>query len=423
LSGINASLVTRRGEVKVAADSYFVLTLSLAVISVVAFTALAQTMASAVGVREAAPYLACLSLSFALSVLSLVPNALLQRRKAFAALNATLVASSVTYFAVEVALALAGFGAWSVIVGQVTGALVGFVTASRAARYRPSLRFSLRTVRADFATTSGMGMAQFLTYVQKNADYWAISRLLGPHALGGYYIAYVIPNIVRLRLATAERLVMLPTYAEGSLSRSSQIWRRTFPTMLGLGLPILVGIGCVADPLVAVFFGPAWQSAVNPLRILITAAVADLIFTSIGTLAIAHGMLRKYLVLLVFRACTTIVLVLAAAVAFRSTSAVAASVVISATLTLGVQERLLARPLAVGLHRVWRPASVFTALSACMALTTIGTGSLAAGTPELTRLFLMTCAGLSTYLGLGLLIARQPMRAVISDAKKLLLGS
>jgi PST family polysaccharide transporter len=422
LSGINASLVTRRNDVEAAADSYFVLTLSLASISVVAFAALAPAMAAAAGVRDAAPYLACLSLSFALSMLALVPNALLQRRKAFGALNVALIGSSGTYFLVEVALALGGLGAWSVILGQVTGSLVGLVIAMRAARFLPSFRFSVRTVRADLAMTSGMGLAQLLAYLQKNADYWAVSRFLGPQVLGSYYIAYVIPNIVRLRLTTAMRQVMLPTYAQGSLARSSQIWCRSFPTMFGVGLPILVGIGCIAEPLVAVFFGSGWQAAVNPLRILTIATIADLITMSVGTLAIAHGRLRRYLGLLLLRACTTIVLAFAAAARFDSAAAVAGAVAISAVLTLVAQEHYLARPMSVGLGRVWRTASIFALLTAGMAVVTLAIGGLAQNTPDVVHLLLMTSTGLCTFLGLGVLLARDSMQTVFGDAKRILLG-
>ena len=179
LSGTNAALVTRRSQVSIASASYFWLALVLGLAGVGVFAVMAGPITRLLGQPDAAPYLIVLSFSFAFGLLALVPNAMLQRSLRFGWMNASILAGAGAYFASEVVLAFAGWGAWAVIAGQVLGAAVTLVVSAVGARWRPSLRFSLSLLRADLAVTGGVGLGHAFSYVQKNADYWAVSRIIG----------------------------------------------------------------------------------------------------------------------------------------------------------------------------------------------------------------------------------------------------
>ncbi len=286
------------------------------------------------------------------------------------------------------------------------------------ARWRPGLRFSLSLLRADFAVTGGLGLGQVFSYIQKNADYWAVSRVLGGPSLGVYYVAYVLPNIVRLRLSAALRQVMLPAYATSkSVGETAAMWKRTFPGLAGLGVPVLVGIAVVAEPLVELFFGGQWSGSVAPMRILTIATVIDLLMTAVGTVAIVHHRMRGYVAVWAIRAASTLVLAFVAARIWESTTAVAWAVSLSAFITLVAQELLVSRPLGIGLRSVGRQLAAYLGLSAVMACAVVGVASaLPADTIPLVSLVVLVMVGAATYVGLGWLVARPLIRPVLADA-------
>ena len=367
LTGVAAALVTRKAGVDVAAATYFWLTLIIGVAVVGVFSLVAGPLTARLGQPEAAPYVAVLSTGFALEILAVVPNAILQRRFRFGWMNVSLVAGAGLYFVLEIVLAVAGWGAWAVVVGQVADSALGLVISAIGAGWLPRLRFSRQILRQDLRLTGGMSLVQVLGYVQKNADYWAVSSVLGGPALGIYYVAYVLPNVIRQRISTVLRQVMLPAYATStSVEETGRLWRRTFPALAGVALPALIGSAAVAGPLVRVFFGDQWEGAVAPMRILTLATVVDLLIAAVGTMAIVHRRIRGNVIVAVVRAVSTVVLAFAAAQVWRSIVAVAWAVAISALLAVIVQELAVSRALGIGLGSIWRPLLGYVGLSLAM---------------------------------------------------------
>lgn len=424
LSGVNAAIVTRRTEVQVAASSYFWLALGVGLVGFGVFALTALPVTHVLGQPAAAPYVAVLAISFPLGMLSLVPAAMLQREFRFGWLNASIVASAGSYFALEIFLALLGWGAWAVIVGQVAGSAVGLLVSFAGARWRPAARFSWATVRSDISLTAGLGAGQALTFVQKNADNWAVSSVLGGPTLGIYYVAYVLPNIVRQRLTATLAQVLLPAYAVAeSIEETTRLWRRTFRSIAGLGLPMLVGIALVAGPLVHVFFGGQWTGAVAPMRILTASSVIDLLVGSVATVAVIRRNMRRYVVVTSIRALSTTVFAFVAAITWRSTVAVALAVLASALITALVQEFILSRPMGIGLGTVARPLAGYVALTALMACAVVITGIvLPLRTPPIAVLATQVTVGVLAYIGVGWLVARPLVAPVVADAHRVLRG-
>lgn len=250
-----------------------------------------RSLAALVGVPSAAPYLAVLALTILLHMTAAVPRALLQRRLRFRRVYGVQTGAMVAYVVTQVSLALVGLGPWSVIVGQVVNAallLTGFLVG---AGWRPRLVFSLSVLRRVVGFSGSILVTTLLTHVLKNADYWVVGRRGGAAVLGFYFVAYVLPNIVRLRITTTALDVLLPVFAE--VRHDPSRLRRAFVSSLRLqvfvGCPALVGISVLAPLIVRTFFGPQWDAAVLPMRILSVAAIVDVVMQPVVTIFISAG--------------------------------------------------------------------------------------------------------------------------------------
>ena len=195
------------------------------------------------------------------------------------------------------------------------------------------------------------------------------------------------------------------------------MWRQAIPGLAGIGLPALVGIALVADPLVLLFFGDQWTGSIAPMRILTIATALDLLMAAVGTVAIVHRRMRGYVAVWAIRGVSTLLLAFLAARIWESTTAVAWAVAVSALVTLIMQELLLSRPLGIGLGSVGKSIAGYLGLSAVMAAAVGLTAVvLPDATSTLVRLVTLVTIGAATYLGVGWLVARPLMRPVISDA-------
>lgn len=424
LGGVGAALVVRKGSISRPSSSYFWLA-TLIGATVLGFVyVLAPGLTHALGQPESTHYLRVLALGFPLSLMATVPSALLQRSLRYSLLNRISIATAFTYFGVEVVLALLGWGAWAVILGQVVQQAATLVAVLVAARWVPRHGLSLAEIRPDFGVIGGLTASRLFDYVHKNADYWAVSRSLGGATLGTYYIAYVLPNIVRLRLSGVFRVIMLPIVSQQTDQETSRAyWRRAATVMLVTGIPTLTGIAAVADPLVLLFFGAQWSAAVLPMQIITVATIAELLVQAVGTMALAQGLVGRHTLVLGIRAALTTAFATAAVAIGQSLLAVAAAVSLSAMATLVIQEFLVSRRLGIGLKQIGGPLFSTALLSALMfvcvqALLAV----LPKNSPLLLNLSLGVLIGVTVYVGAGLVAARPILLLTINEAKRLLRG-
>jgi O-antigen/teichoic acid export membrane protein len=183
-----------------------------------------------------------------------VPKNLLTKEMAFGRIvfaeNASLLASSV----VMVALAYYGFGAWSIILGEL-GNRVGRLFLFQAFRpHWPHWTFNWAKVwpRVSFGLYATGSRLLYNFYI--NADYLLVGRLFGPEAVGIYTMAYrIISDPVRT-LASTINDVAYPAFSklQNELSRLRTYFFTIARANLSLIGLVLVIIGVHIEELLVV---------------------------------------------------------------------------------------------------------------------------------------------------------------------------
>jgi O-antigen/teichoic acid export membrane protein len=366
----------------------------------------APFLASLVGVSSAAPYLVVLALSCIPGAAVIVPQSILQRRLQLQAMHATSIVGFVAYALVQVVLALLGFGAWAVIVGMVVQSSVQLAGACVAARWLPRPVFRWQLIAADFRFAGGLLFNNGLTYGVRNADYLVVGKLLGAPALGAYYVAYVLPQILRLRVTWVTGSVMFPVLARSRTDpqRTQQVYGHTLLLLAWIGFPAMVGLAVLAEPVVEVFFGPQWDAAAAPLRWLAFVALLEFVTFAPPMVAQVHGRIRLLLLTNVVRLVLLLASVTVAGITFKSIGAVAAGVFVATLLWAIHQQLTLARPLGLAFAPLVPSLAALAALSCAMG---IAVGLLLVwlhGWPAIVQLSACTVAGMACYLVLGRLL-------------------
>jgi PST family polysaccharide transporter len=268
--GLGEALIHRRDRVEEAAGTVFTLNLMLATgLSVVTMLA-APSVAAFFREPAVAPILRVLALTFFLNGLGSVHMVRLQRELAFERKLIPETGNALVKGVVSIVCALAGLGAWSLVIGQLAGTVTLVVLAWVVFPWVPRLTIDFSLVRSLLRYGLPLLGSTAITDLSDNLDYLIIGRVLGNTALGIYTLAYRLPELLALNVLYVTAQVIFPAYA--SVQHQRAVLRKGFLATMRfveiIILPVCVGLVLAADPLVRVAFGSQWLEAIPVVRLI-----------------------------------------------------------------------------------------------------------------------------------------------------------
>jgi teichuronic acid exporter len=225
---------------------------------------------------------AVISLALLFRGVTHVHRALLTREMRFRELGLIRMGSVAIGGIVAVAMALLGFGVWSIAWQGVVAAIVSIPMYWLATPWRPRFRFSFGGFRAIFSFGAFVAAYDILIYLGKHLDYLLIGKFVGAASLGLYTLAFLLTDAFRTSVMGVLNQVMFPVY--GKLQDSPDSARRYYLTVVRvntlIAFPLLTLFVVFPHEIVAVVFGDKWAGTGMPLRLL---AIAMMINIAGGT--------------------------------------------------------------------------------------------------------------------------------------------
>jgi O-antigen/teichoic acid export membrane protein len=263
---LGTALVQRATLTELERSTVFWTSAFVGVVVTLLTVALAGPVASFFGEPDVEPLLRVFALSFILTSLMTVPNALLSRQMAWRGLELRSMGATVAGAATGVSLAVAGAGPWAIIAQQVVISATSLVLTWVLSAWRPRLQFSF----AQLWHLGSFGFRLFGTrlvfYMERNADNLLVGRVLGPAALGVYSLAYNVMLVPLEQVGGPMAEVLFPALSrmQDDHARMRAAWLRAVRLLAALVAPAMLVLIVVADDVVAVVLGPKW-SAVAPI--------------------------------------------------------------------------------------------------------------------------------------------------------------
>jgi len=194
----------------------------------------------------------------------LVHSALLEKRLAFKRQVFPELSNAFGKGLVSISMALLGFGAWSLIFGQLAGAIFNTIAFWIVIRWRPSFQMKRKFVRPLVTYGSQIIYNSALSTVLANFDYLLVGRILGAAALGVYTLAFRIPELIIKQFSSVIGTVIFPVYAtmRDDLEGMKRGFLITMTYVNLLTVPMGLGLALVARPAVLVFFGEKWVEGI-----------------------------------------------------------------------------------------------------------------------------------------------------------------
>jgi PST family polysaccharide transporter len=218
-----------------------------------------------------------LSLQLLIASLGNVQHYLLVHSLEFKRLFGPELGSGVAKGVVSVALALAGFGVWSIVLGQLAGAVARTVGLWLASDWRPALTIARWTVPGLLRFGGAIVAVGILGEAVRNVGYLIIGARLGADQLGYYFLAFRLPELLILAFFEMAYRVLFPFYSrlkdidpDGAAGRAELVagYLRTVRLAAVVSFPIAAAAAALAVPTVVTVYGEPWRAAALPLALI-----------------------------------------------------------------------------------------------------------------------------------------------------------
>ena len=288
--GFGAALIQRRHQVAEAAETVYAVNLILGAVLTAATILGAPLVADFFREPLVTPLLRVLGFTFMLEALGSVPLVLLKRDLAFRRKLIPDVGRSLVKGAVSIGAAVAGFGVWALVWGQLAGVMASVVLAWAVIGSRPHPRIH----RAQLRSLTKFGAPLIVTDIQyaiwANLDYVVVGRLLGDSALGVYTLAYRLPELLVQSVWRVLGNAIFPVFS--TIQERADLLRRGYLATIRytqtIVVPLCIGLFLTAEQSVQTLFGSQWAEAVPVLRVMA-------VFSLIGSIGVNAGDVYKAL--------------------------------------------------------------------------------------------------------------------------------
>lgn len=252
----------------------------------------APAVAALFNTPAVAPILQVVGLVFVLASFGTTAEALMQRAMEYRRLMKVEVVSYAAGFAfVGITVATLGYGVWALAWATLAQAAIksAMVVAMRPHPMRPCLAMAETRQLLGFGV--GISLSRIAGFTAQNADYFVVARWLGAEALGLYSRAFQLMCQPITHFSSILNGVLFPAYS--TIQSDTARLRRGYLVSLSVSalvvFPVLATLALAAPELMDGVFGPKWNGAATPFRILCVGGAGYCIYNLADSLVRAKG--------------------------------------------------------------------------------------------------------------------------------------
>lgn len=268
--GLATALIQRREKIDEASNVVFTLNLIISISLTLITFALAPLAAIFFQEPGLTPILRWLGFTFTLNALGSVHKARLQRNMEFGKKIVPELGNNIVKAGISIGLALSGYGAWSLVYGQLAGQVVSIILLWVVVPWIPQLSLIGKTAKQLFKYGISIMADRALNIFGDSFDYFLIGKFFTTATLGVYTLAYKLPELLIITTLNVLGGVFFPAFS--TIQNRPDKLRKSFLATTRyvqlLVTPMCIGLIVAADPIIRVAFGEQWLDAIPLMQIL-----------------------------------------------------------------------------------------------------------------------------------------------------------
>jgi PST family polysaccharide transporter len=269
--GLGVALIQRnKDDIEEASNTVFTANLIIGVVLSLLMIPLAPFIADYFRDPAVTPVLRWMGITFLLNALGNVHMNRLMRELDYRRKFIPDMGNSVVKGIVSIGMALAGFGVWSLVFGQLLGTLTQAILVWIILPWRPRLALDRSLASGMMKFGAVITVNDIITQITDNIDYVIVGRVFGLVPLSIYTLAYRLPEMLLIGNLWIMGGVLFPAFSR--LQDRPDDMRKGFLASIRLvqliALPVSFGLAIAAEPIVRVVFGDQWLEAIPVMRVL-----------------------------------------------------------------------------------------------------------------------------------------------------------
>ncbi len=226
-------------------------------------------------IPELKPILMALGIGFVFEALCSIPDIRLTKELRLKTISMIEISTGLVNKVVTIAMALTGFGVWSLILPELVAYPVKVFFFWKNCSFRPKWELDFAHCRSIFHFGKHIFGTNILRYLNTNVDYMIVGKILGAVALGYYTFAYNLANWIVTEFIFIIIVVAFPTFAkiQDDPERLKEVFLKIIKAQSLLSWPMFIGIILTANELLPVVYSAKWIPSIIPLQVLTIAAL------------------------------------------------------------------------------------------------------------------------------------------------------
>jgi O-antigen/teichoic acid export membrane protein len=241
------------------------------------------------------PIMMVLSFRLAIGSSVLIHRSLLKKAIDFRQIMVIELSGVLVSGVIGVALALWGYGVWSLVVRSLVDVVLVTFFYWVAFKWRPQFVFDWNGIRELVRYGLNQLGIHLLNYATRSTDNLLIGRFLGSASLGLYtrayqFMLYPLQNVV---WAITGVLFSSLSQIQDDRQRVKRVYLRALSTVVLIVSPLMIGALVTADLFVPLVLGLQWVEIVPLVQIFCVAGLFDAIIALGGALFLSQGEVRQ----------------------------------------------------------------------------------------------------------------------------------
>ncbi len=237
-----------------------------------------------------------LSFSFLIGSFGAQHGAMLVRNMQFGRQGIASISGALFSLAVSVLLATQGWSYWSLVWGNLAGAMATTLLLIVLSPFRPGWIRAGTGIREMLKFGANVTAFGFINYFHRNLDNILIGKFVGADALGLYSRAYALLMLPLSSLRGPINAVGFPALSrlQDQPEAYRSYYRKVTQVLALLSMPFTAFLFVSSEQIIHLLLGPAWNGVTPIFAILALVAFVQPVITLWGMVMLSRGMAQRY---------------------------------------------------------------------------------------------------------------------------------
>ena len=212
----------------------------------------------------------CMSFNFTVGSLYSIQKRILEKELNFRIIGYLSIITTLLSGVFGIISAVLGLGLWSLVIQINSQYLLYMVGYYRLNVWKPARSFNLNGCKDQFTFGLNMLGSQVFYYIQRNIDYFLVSKLLGTVIFGYYTLAYRIMYFPIRQFAHVFTNVLFPVFSkvQDDIDMIKSGYLRTIRLISLISFPAMLMLSLFSEEIITILFGTKWIQTAYILKII-----------------------------------------------------------------------------------------------------------------------------------------------------------